>query len=89
MTKFVITTIQPLVRKYYLEIDKPEWAHDSIVMQDVAEFSQWFGTEDILTTTEVADWPKAERGETVNAATMKYLDDGDVWEMNIRWDLDK
>ena len=95
MTKFVITTVQPLIRKYYVEVDDVEWAHDSIIMQQLEEFSQQFGSEDIIESHPVEDFPAVEPNEarifniTVNGATMKFNYETDQWDLNVRWDLDK
>lgn len=95
MTKFIITTTQPVIRKYYVEVDNVEWAYDGIVMQELEEFSQQFGSEDIIDSHPVEDFPAVDANEarlfnvTVNAAAMKFNHETDQWELNVRWDLDK
>ena len=89
MAKHIITTVQVITRKYYVEVDDPTWAHDGIVMGELDEFSQQFHSEDIASTQTVEDFPKADQYESVNAATMKFNYDTESWESDVRWDLAK
>lgn len=88
MAKYVIETIQIVKRKYYVEVDNPEWAHDGIVMCELDEFSQQLMTEEIWGTTLVDEFPRAEKFDSVNAATMKFNYNLDEWQSETRWDLD-
>ena len=87
MTKHVITTVQTIVRKYYVDVKDPEWARDSIVMNELDQFSSEFLSEDILDTQTVEDWPKARNRDSVNGATMTYDYNTEQWVTNARWDL--
>lgn len=87
MTKFVITTTQTVVRRYYVEVDDPSWAHDGIVMNELEEFSQSFLSEDVVDTRQVDEFPKAAFTDSVNAATMFFDNDAHQWEKDVRWDL--
>ena len=89
MSKYVIETCQVIKRKYYVEVDDPVWAHDSIVMGELDNFSSAYMAEDIWSTQKVDEWPVAERGEEmVNASTQKFNYDEGNWDESVRWDLD-
>lgn len=86
--KFVIVTVQPIIRKYYVEVDDPSWAHDSIVMNELEEFSQSFGSEDVVSTQKVDRFPPASCArDSVNAATMEFDEEQNGWIKHVRWDL--
>lgn len=87
--KFVIVTVQPIIRKYYVEVDDPTWAHDSIVMNEMQEYSQFHASEDIVSTQLVEEWPQPERQESVNAAVMQFNNETDQWDTLAIWDLTK
>lgn len=87
--KFVIVTVQPIIRKYYVEVDNPTWAHDSIVMNELQDYSQFFGSEDIVSTQKVKQWPQPEPQESVNAAVMQFNNETDQWDTQAIWDITK
>lgn len=87
--KFVITTVQPIIRRYYVEVENPEWAWDGIVMNELQEYTQAFGSEDIISTQQVKKFPEPNPGESVNAAVMRFNTDTDQWESEAVWRLPK
>lgn len=87
--KFVITTVQPLIRRYYVEVDDPEWAHDSIVMNELEEYTQAYGSEDVVSTQLVENFPKPDRCENINAAVMRFNYEIHDWEREAVWELAK
>lgn len=87
MAKYVITTTQTVVRKYYVEVDDPEWAHDGIVMGDMQEFSQLFASEDIIDTVPVDQFPAVDKYYNINGAVMVFNYENDDWDTDVRWDL--
>jgi len=89
MGKFVIETVQVIKRKYYVKVDDPTWAHDGITMLELDHFSESYLSEDIISTTEVKKFPKAEFNESVNGAMMKFNNETSEWETKARWDLAK
>ena len=89
MAKHIVTTVQTIVRKYYAEVDDPTWAHDSIVMNELSEFSQYHSIEDIIDTQTVVEWPKADSEYTVNGSTSVFDYAKDDWVEAVRWDLAK
>lgn len=84
--KYVIETVQVIKRSYYVEIDDPTWAHDSIVMGELSEFAQGHYTEDISSTRQVEEWPTVPK-MLVNGAVMVFDKERDVWTEEVRWDL--
>lgn len=89
MSKFVITTVQVVTRKYYVNVRDPVWAHDGIVMEEMEDFSQQFGSEDIVDTRGVEEFPVADKYESVNGAVMSFNYEQDKWDRSVRWDLAK
>lgn len=87
MGKYVVTTVQTFVNRYYVEVEDPTWAHDGIVMGDLDFFSCTPGSEDIVDTRAVDQFPKAENSHDVNGATMKFDNSTDKWTTEVRWDL--
>lgn len=85
--KFIITTTQVVVRKYYVEVDDYTWAHDGIVMNELEEFAQFSASEDVVDTNEVGEFPNAARPENVNGAVMVFNYDKEDWDTTVRWDL--
>jgi len=85
--KFVIETVQVIKRKYYVSVEDPTWAHDGITCNELDHFSDMFLSEDIISTTEVEEFPMAGPDESVNAATMKFDEDNREWLTVTRWDL--
>lgn len=85
--KHVIETVQIIRRKYYVEVENPYWACDSIVMEELQPFSSRCMTEDILSTTQVDEFPVATAGDSVNAATYKYNYDTEEFESIVKWNL--
>lgn len=80
MSKFIVTTVQNVVRKYYVEVDDPEWGGEAIINQEIDEFSQIPLSEDILSYTEVEEFPAASDFEMVNGATYKYNPETELWD---------
>jgi len=89
MGKYVIETVQVIRRKYYVKVKDPQWAHDSIVCNDLEEFSSSFCSEDIINTTKVDKFPTAAPEDNVNAAVMTFNYDTECWDTAARWDLAK
>ena len=87
MSKYVITTVQTIVRKYYVKVDDPSWAHDGIVMNELEEFTQHHLSEDIVDTQKVKRWPTPDQYDSVNAAVMEFDYNDDQWKATTRWDL--
>lgn len=87
--KFVITTVQPIIRRYYVEVDNPEWAWDGIVMNEMEEYSQTYGSEDIISTQQFEKFPEPGLGESVNAAVMRFNDESNQWDCEAVWELPK
>lgn len=88
MGKYVVSTVQVITRRYYVEVNDPEWACDSIVFEELDHFSSRHLSEDIVGVQPVEQFPAAEENESVNAATYSYDYDGDQWVQDVRWDLD-
>lgn len=88
MSKHVITTVQTVVSKYYVEADKAEYAYDAIVCGELECFSSKTMTEDIVDSQEVEHFPMVPAME-VNAAVYKFNNDTNLWEEDVRWDLAK
>lgn len=86
MPKYVIQTAQIIKRLYYVEVNNPTWAHDSIVMSELEEFASDHLSEDIFSTTEVDEWPTQPRG-IVNGSTAVYNYTTKSWDHETRWDL--
>lgn len=89
MGKYVIETVQVVRHKYYVEVNDPEWACDGIVMNELDPFSYTFFSEDVTNVTPVEDFPKADKYDEVNAATMHFNYETESWDQQVRWDLDK
>jgi len=87
MGKYVVETVQVVRYKYYVEVEDPTWAHDGVVMNELEPFSYTHHSEDIITTTPVIDFPRAERDDSVNGATMHFNKETDTWDQQVRWDL--
>ena len=92
MSKYVVHTTQVTHNMYYVEVNDPEWAGDSIVMGELEPFAYHMGSEDVLMYEKVDKFPEQDR-ESVNGATYicQYTDTGefDGFEPVVRWDLAK
>lgn len=86
MSKFVVTTTQTIVRKYYVEVDDPEWAHDGIVMNELEEFAQEHFSEDIIDTLPVKEYPSVP-WVNVNGATNTFNYTSNKWIKGTDWSL--
>ena len=87
MTKFVITTVQPIIRKYYVEVDDCTYAHDGIVMNEMEEYCQMHVSEDIISTQLVEEYPVPGREESINGAVMVYNYETNNWDREVMWTL--
>lgn len=87
MKKHIVNTVQIIKRTYYVEVDDVGWAYDGICMGELDQFSSTFLSEDIIGSKEVAEFPKAEVAEDVNAAVMTFNEIKDGWDSSARWDL--
>lgn len=87
MPKFVVETVRVLRSKYYVECPEGRWAADSIIMEELDQFSDVFHMEDIASITEVEDYPVALPGEGVNGAINTYNPDTKCWDQSVRWEL--
>jgi len=85
--KVVVTTTQVIVRKYFVEVDDPEWACDGIVCDELEEYSQNHLTEDILDVKIVDEWPSMPSDESLNAAVMRFNYDREEWETDVMWPI--
>ena len=90
--KFVIETVQVVKRTYYVEVDDPSWAMDSIVCSELEEYSQTFLTEDIVSSREVEQWPVAIAGveqggyeASVNGAVCRFQPATNSWDISADW----
>jgi hypothetical protein len=83
--KIVVTTTQVIVRKYFVEVDDPEWACDGVVCNELEEYSYRHLTEDIISAIVVDEWPSIDHNDSLNAATMKYNPVTDEWEKDVMW----
>lgn len=88
--------MQIVIHKYYVEVDNPEWACDSIVMEELDPFSSIFLSEEITRIDSCEEFPKANikripggRYESVNAASYKFNKQTNTWDSTARWDLDE
>jgi hypothetical protein len=86
MSKFVVTTTQTIVRKYYVEVDDPVWAHDGIVMNELEEFAQEHFSEDIIDTLPVKEFPSVP-WVNVNGATNTFNYTSNKWIKGTAWEL--
>lgn len=92
MGKYVITTVTLVERKYYVDVNDPTWAMDSIVCNELDDFCQRHHSEDIISCVPVDDYPKPQDDNTgveytVNGATYTYNKETEDWDHNVRWDL--
>ena len=89
--KYVVTTVQTIVRRYYVETDYPEYALDGIVCGELEEFSQQHGSEEPISTQKVEEFPNATPDESVNGAVMvfKQHEKMGYWDTTTNWDLGK
>jgi hypothetical protein len=87
MGKYVVETVQVIRRKYYVKVDDPTYSHDAIVFNELEPFSSTCYSEDVINTTEVDKFPKADKDDDVNAAVMKFNYETREWETKARWDL--
>jgi len=93
--KFVIETAQVIKRTYYVEIEDPMWAMDSIVCQEVEEYAQTYLTEDILSHQEVDQWPVVDQNNmigydsSINGAVCVYDANAQTWNITADWSLAK
>ena len=85
--KYVVTTVQTIVRRYYVEVDNPDYALDGIICGELEEFSQQYGSEDPIDTYSVDQFPKAEWEHSVNGAVMTYNEAENRWDISAAWDL--
>lgn len=94
MAKHVIETISIFRNLYYVEVDDPVWAEDSIVMKELDAFASEFKDEIIMSTQTMAEgeeWPVVH-GNIVDGTTYAwstYVDDKENGEFvaQVRWDL--
>ena len=95
MSKHIITTVQTVINKYYVEVDDPEWACDAIVCKELEPFSYTHSMESIIevkTLKKNKRWPMAKKMD-MNAATYKCVYSNEehtefgVWFQDVRWDL--
>lgn len=93
MAKYVIETVQNIKRTYYVEVDDPEWATDSIVMAELQEYAQQHLTEDFVSTRKVDKWGPIEnctdKSIGINGVTYRYNYETNDWEQFVVWDFDK
>jgi hypothetical protein len=87
MGKYVIETVQVSRHKYYVEVDNPEWACDGVVCGDLDVFSSKWLTEDVMSITEVNEYPKADVGDSVNGAVCTFDVGTGRFKTEARWDL--
>jgi hypothetical protein len=85
--KYVIETVQVVRRKYYVKVKNPTWAHDGITMGELEHFSDQSLSEEIISTTKVGKFPKADIFDDVNSAVMEFNHDSGEWQSDARWDL--
>lgn len=91
MAKFVIETVQTTVYKYYCECEDPVWALDSIAMGELDHYSSSSLSEDIISCTEVDQFPRAVTvvsPQSINAATYKFNYEHKEWEQITMWEID-
>jgi hypothetical protein len=88
MAKYVIETVQIIKRKYYVKVEDPTWAEDSIIMGELEHFSSSYLCEDIISTTKVKKFPKATRNDDMNSAVMVFNSGRNEWDTVARWDLE-
>lgn len=88
--KWIVTTVQTVYTRYYVEVDDPEWAGDSIVCGELEQYSNRYLSEDVLEYLQVDEYPESSEGpdDQINGATYKAITDenGDFveWEMVVK-----
>jgi hypothetical protein len=77
MPKFVVETVQVMRFKYFVEAPEAVWATDSIVMNELEFYSAESFSEDVISTTEVTEWPHVDRTH-VNGAIAVIADNSSI-----------
>lgn len=86
MSKFIVTTAQTVIRKYYVEVEDHTWAHDGICMGELDEFCSIALGEDIVDTMQTQYFPPQKR-KFVNGATNVFNYEKDQWDKEVHWEL--
>lgn len=92
MAKYVIHTVSQFYNRYYVEVKDPEWAGDSIVMNDLEPFASTHMGENVLNYEKVKKWPKVDRADINGAGyECEYEEDGSFkrWHQLTLWDYAK
>lgn len=86
MAKYIIETVRVIRDTYYVEVNDPVWAEDSICMGELDHFASISTQDEIIERREVSEFPMRPMSE-VNGATYKFNYETEDWDPVVRWDL--
>lgn len=86
MKKVVVETVQTIVHRYFCEVNEPEWAGDSVAMEELEPFESVSLGEQIYRIDTVDSFKRAE-GSSVNAATYVFNYDTHKFDSKVDWSI--